>query len=87
MPLFNRRDFLAGLVSSPARPHWAKPQTGLGSPGKLRVIVGVNWEYNDAVNYRVRLRRGVGPEMMIASVDANAGLKRISEPRASSRRK
>jgi TAT (twin-arginine translocation) pathway signal sequence len=48
--MVNRRDFLAGLVATPAAALMAKPPASLDSHEKVWVIIGVNWEYNDEVN-------------------------------------
>jgi hypothetical protein len=49
--MFNRRKFLAGLVTSPAAAFLSAPPTPLSlSQERVWVIVGVNWEYNDEVN-------------------------------------
>jgi hypothetical protein len=49
--MFNRRRFLAGLMTGPAGVLVATPPNGLPqSQEKVWVIVGVNWEYNDEVN-------------------------------------
>jgi hypothetical protein len=50
--MFNRRKFLAGLVTSPAAAFMSAPPTPLSlSQERVWVIVGVNWEYNDEVNF------------------------------------
>jgi hypothetical protein len=49
--MFNRRKFLAGLVSNPAAALMAAPPTTLSlSQENVWAIVGVNREYNDEVN-------------------------------------
>jgi hypothetical protein len=55
--MFNRRRFLAGLMTSPAAALVCRPQHGLPlSQEKVWVIVGVNWEHNDEVNSPVGVR-------------------------------
>ena len=49
--MFNRRRFLAGLMTSPAAALVATLPNGLPpSQEKVWVIVGVNWEHSDEVN-------------------------------------